>query len=79
MSALDADVCVVGAGYSGLTAAHRLVEGNRSVVVLEARDRIGGRVWTEPGTETATRSNGFVDGAVRAGERAAAEVLADPS
>ena len=42
---LDADVCVVGAGYAGLTAAHRLHRGGRSVVVLEARDRIGGRVW----------------------------------
>src|SRR3954454_6540969 len=44
---LDADVCVVGAGYAGLTAARRLVQGGRSVVVLEARDPVGGRVWTE--------------------------------
>jgi monoamine oxidase len=44
---LEADVCVVGAGYAGLTAALRLVQAGRSVVVLEARDRIGGRVWTE--------------------------------
>src|SRR3954454_914463 len=44
---IDADVCVVGAGYAGLTAARRLVQGGRSVVVLEARDRVGGRVWTE--------------------------------
>jgi monoamine oxidase len=43
----DADVCVVGAGYSGLTAAWRLHQAGRSVVVLEARQRIGGRVWTE--------------------------------
>jgi len=44
---LNADVCVVGAGYSGLTAAWRLHQAGRAVVVLEARDRIGGRVWTE--------------------------------
>src|SRR5260370_14698672 len=43
---IDADVCVVGAGYAGLTAARRLSQGGRSVVVLEARDRVGRRIWT---------------------------------
>ena len=43
---VDADVCVVGAGYAGLTAARRLSQAGKSVVVLEARDRIGGRIWT---------------------------------
>ncbi len=42
----EADVCVVGAGLAGLTAARRLSRAGRSVVVLEARDRVGGRVWT---------------------------------
>ena len=45
-SRVDVDVCVVGAGYAGLTAARRLTQGGKSVVVLEARDRIGGRIWT---------------------------------
>ena len=45
---MESDVCVVGAGYAGLTAAHRLREAGQSVVVLEARDRVGGRVWTHP-------------------------------
>ena len=40
------DVLVVGAGGAGLAAAVRLCETGRSVLVLEARDRIGGRVWT---------------------------------
>jgi monoamine oxidase len=44
---LDADVCVAGAGYAGLTAARRLHEAGKTVVVLEARDRVGGRIWTE--------------------------------
>jgi monoamine oxidase len=45
--AVEADVCVVGAGFAGLTAARRLVQAGRSVVVLEARQRVGGRTWTE--------------------------------
>jgi monoamine oxidase len=43
---LDADVCVVGAGYAGLTAARRVTQAGAAVVVLEARDRVAGRVWT---------------------------------
>lgn len=45
------DVVVVGAGAAGLAAASELLRAGRSVLVLEARDRVGGRIWTrrEPG------------------------------
>ncbi len=42
----DADVIVVGAGAAGLAAASELAESGLSVLVLEARDRIGGRIFT---------------------------------
>src|SRR2546423_8017752 len=49
---LEADVCVVGAGYAGLTAARRLTQAGRAGVVLEARNRVGGRVWTRRDTSS---------------------------
>ncbi len=42
-----ADVVVAGAGYAGLRAARDLAAAGLDVVVLEARDRVGGRVFTE--------------------------------
>jgi monoamine oxidase len=40
------DIVVVGAGMAGLTAARALAERGRKVLVVEAQDRIGGRIWT---------------------------------
>jgi monoamine oxidase len=41
------DTIVIGAGAAGLAAARTLAEGGRAVLVLEAPNRIGGRVWTD--------------------------------
>ena len=39
------DVIVIGAGFTGLTAARDLSTAGKSVLLIEARDRIGGRTW----------------------------------
>ena len=40
------DVIIVGAGISGLAAADNLIDSGKDVLILEARDRIGGRIWS---------------------------------
>jgi monoamine oxidase len=44
------DVVIIGAGSAGLSAAHALMAAGKSVVVLEAMNRIGGRAYTESET-----------------------------
>ncbi|WP_417561758.1 flavin monoamine oxidase family protein [Microbacterium sp.] len=47
MTEITRDVVVIGAGAAGTTAANQLKKAGLSVAVLEARDRVGGRVWTD--------------------------------
>lgn len=46
----DTDVVVIGAGTAGLSAADALLRKGLKVIVLEARNRIGGRAWTDSET-----------------------------
>jgi monoamine oxidase len=61
-SVRSADVVVVGAGFAGLTAARKVAHSGRSVVVLEARTRVGGRVWNHDlgGGHVSERGGTFV-------------------
>lgn len=43
----EADVLVIGAGIAGLRAAEVLTAAGKTVIVLEGRDRTGGRIWTD--------------------------------
>lgn len=43
----DADVIVIGAGAAGIAAAEALANAGRRVLLLEARSRVGGRIWTQ--------------------------------
>ncbi|MDQ1112404.1 phytoene dehydrogenase-like protein [Microbacterium testaceum] len=59
------DTVVVGAGVSGLAAARLIARGGRRVVVLEARDRVGGRVFTDrSGGHVTDRGASWIHGIV---------------
>lgn len=48
---MESDIVIVGAGAAGLMAARELAQAGKRVLVLEARERIGGRVWSLDASE----------------------------
>ncbi len=58
----DCDVLIVGAGAAGLGAARVLADAGKRAVVLEARDRVGGRVWTSYERGVVERGAEFIQG-----------------
>jgi monoamine oxidase len=58
----DSDVLVVGAGAAGLSCARELAKAGKRVIVLEARNRIGGRVHTIRGRRVVEAGAEFIHG-----------------
>ena len=54
----DADVLILGAGLAGLRAAQILANAGKNVVVLEANDRVGGRVYSRRSAEGLSEAGG---------------------
>ena len=44
----DFDVVIIGAGAAGIAAGRRLSATRLKILLVEARDRLGGRAWTVP-------------------------------
>lgn len=53
-AAVTTDVLIIGAGWSGLSAAVKLAQAGRKVVLLEGRERIGGRAFTHTWNDQTT-------------------------
>ena len=58
MKKVTSDIVIIGAGLTGLALAYYLKDQNLSVSIVEARDRIGGRIHTRYGDEVASTELG---------------------
>ncbi len=58
MQIINSDITIIGGGLAGLTLAHLLKEKNVSVNILEARTRLGGRIYTKDNTPNAPQEMG---------------------
>lgn len=61
MPHIDADIIVIGAGVSGLSVANQLQSQHKTVLILEARDRLGGRIHTHEIDNQFYDLGGFLD------------------
>lgn len=62
MSPKSAQVIVIGGGISGLSSALHLSKQGHKVLVLESRDRLGGRIWTHRFDTTNAKGRGKGEG-----------------
>lgn len=58
----NADILIIGAGAAGLMAAYELSKAGKKVIILEARDRIGGRIHTVGNSEIMELGAEFIHG-----------------
>lgn len=73
---LETDICIIGAGISGISTAYELVRRGRNVLMIEARDVLSGETGRTSGHLTNDLDDGYLEIAKKHGE-AGAKVAAE--